>query len=644
MIDNFEEISDELKDHRILCRPVRSQITPNGILIFLDPISNEPDPICRNREWQDAAEGMNQPLFTIWGRNLLESINEQEGIKNYDQLIGNIKDQESFLIKLIENKLLLIRPFYKIKRYSDGTGPHLQGWLDKSLNNVELFPDLRKDDRYLTIPTISEESFAKLKQGDSINLTNWNCEIFGVPHYLDLGNKLVRCALESPNNSNTVRLKADSKLLIFPFLTVPLEDSGAIISSSFDPSYRLFSETGILELTQQSRQEEAPGQEEAEIEQVETVEEPAIDTGEQKDYTLLSNLWDYIRERQLGYSKDDLNNFHACMKSGLLTILAGMSGTGKTRLPLEYASFFGLNEDDGTLLFLPISPSYTEPDDILGYYNPQDKIFVPSPTGLTECLIEASKHPEKAYMVLFEEMNLAQIEHWFAPFLSVMEKDSEQWSIQLYSSKVECHNSQDFPARIRIGTNVIFVGTINIDETTTALSDRLLDRSFVIHLEKMSFSKYSNLPSTKDRREKKAISKPEMLLESLKPRCFDAINFIAQFTPHEIDFFDRLNALLNRADSTRGVSFRCLKNIAIYMKCCSFSDTFTPELAIDYAVDQTIFRKIRGSAESLGDLLDRTNGSLEKLFDEFKDISQFRLCRQDIENKRDQLNKYGFIR
>lgn len=645
MIENIEEISDELKDHRILCRFDRSElIKERGVLLFLNPISDEPDPIlCNPDMFQKRDDGDDEPHFLLWGRDLLEAIRAIEGLKNANQLLNNLEKQQQYIQKYLRGKLLLIRPFYKLKESG-----YLQRSCDKSLNNIEIFPDIKKTGRYLTVPSISEESFNKLKQNQSINLTNWNCEIFGVPHYLDLGNKLVHCSLESPNQSNTVQLKKGSELRIFFFKSEPNIKSGALIASDFDNSYRFFAGAGIHDMIENQVNDNDKDSvitlTAAEAKAESSKDDDEVGTPDQKDYTLLSSLWDYIRERQLGYSKDDLNNFHSCMKSGLLTILAGMSGTGKTRLPLEYASFFGLNEDDGTLLFLPISPSYTEPDDILGYYNPQDKMFVPSPTGLTEVLIEASKHPEKAYMVLFEEMNLSQIEHWFAPFLSIMEKDSDYWFIQLYSNKVECRNSKDFPARIKIGTNIMFVGTINIDETTTALSDRLLDRSFVIHLEKMSFSKYSNLPSTKDRKEKKAISSPEELLEALQPRCFDAIDFIAQFTPRQIEFFDRMDDLLNRTDSTRGVSFRCLKNIAIYMKGCSFSDTFTPRLAIDYAINQTIFRKIRGTAESLGNLLSESENSLIQLFNKYTDISDFRLCRKDIEDKRDQLKKYGFIR
>ena len=140
-----------------------------------------------------------------------------------------------------------------------------------------------------------------------------------------------------------------------------------------------------------------------------------------------------LEKKGLCYDKEDIYNFHVSCKSSNLTILAGASGMGKTRLPLAYAECINVRESDGTLLFLPISPSYTEPSDVLGFYNSQTDEYVPSETGLVDFIKHAQDNPTKMHMVIFDEMNLSQIEYWFAPFMSILEKPKGERIITLYS-------------------------------------------------------------------------------------------------------------------------------------------------------------------------------------------------------------------
>ena len=89
-------------------------------------------------------------------------------------------------------------------------------------------------------------------------------------------------------------------------------------------------------------------------------------------------------------------------------------------------------EVNHTLLFMPVSPSFIEPDDVLGYLNPNNGLYIPADTGLVDFLINAQNNSDKMYMVIFDEMNLSQIEYWFSPFISVLEKDAD---CLLYTSR-----------------------------------------------------------------------------------------------------------------------------------------------------------------------------------------------------------------
>ena len=126
-----------------------------------------------------------------------------------------------------------------------------------------------------------------------------------------------------------------------------------------------------------------------------------------------------------------------------------MSGTGKTKLPLKFAEFFNMSEENNELLFVPVSPSFTEPSDVLGYLNPNTGIYTPSDTRLVEFLNHASNNINKMHMVIFDEMNLSQIEYWFAPFMSILEKGNEEKNIYLYSENQRCLNSEKYPEKIK---------------------------------------------------------------------------------------------------------------------------------------------------------------------------------------------------
>lgn len=76
------------------------------------------------------------------------------------------------------------------------------------------------------------------------------------------------------------------------------------------------------------------------------------------------------------------------------------------------------------LVWIPISPSYQEPHDLLGYLHPNGT-FIESETKLVRTLMKAKENPNQLYIIVFDEMNMSHIEHWFTPFLSVLELETK---------------------------------------------------------------------------------------------------------------------------------------------------------------------------------------------------------------------------
>ena len=76
------------------------------------------------------------------------------------------------------------------------------------------------------------------------------------------------------------------------------------------------------------------------------------------------------------------------------------------------------------LVWIPISPSYQEPHDLLGYLHPNGT-FIESETKLVRALMKAKENQNQLYIIVFDEMNMSHIEHWFTPFLSVLQLENK---------------------------------------------------------------------------------------------------------------------------------------------------------------------------------------------------------------------------
>ncbi len=161
-------------------------------------------------------------------------------------------------------------------------------------------------------------------------------------------------------------------------------------------------------------------------------------------------------------------------------ILSGLSGTGKTAILTHYARIYcqlaGIGRADGHCTVVAVSPDWRDPGGLLGYVN----ALTPDPTYLREPalahLLAAVANPHLPYFLILDEMNLAHPEHYFAPFLSAMETGGR---LDLHA-----HDSPyiDVPPSIPWPRNLFIGGTVNMDETTHAFSDKVLDRAFTIEL------------------------------------------------------------------------------------------------------------------------------------------------------------------
>ncbi len=191
----------------------------------------------------------------------------------------------------------------------------------------------------------------------------------------------------------------------------------------------------------------------------------------------------YLRNRiagskELYYSLPDLRSFVGGLAMGQLILLQGVSGTGKTSLPMEFAHAVGTEPE-----VVEVQAGWRDPQDLVGHYNSFEKKF--DEKKFLQALYRAGtpRWQDAICIVLLDEMNLSHPEQYFSDLLSAMELDPEKQRLVLMSHAVDPAPQQFIDgSKLHVPPNVWFVGTANHDETTMAFAPKTYDRSHVLEL------------------------------------------------------------------------------------------------------------------------------------------------------------------
>ena len=384
---------------------------------------------------------------------------------------------------------------------------------------------------------------------------------------------------------------------------------------------------------------------------------------DRREQTFINDLNQVALSNQLVYDMEDLVNFHIAIKTGALVVLAGMSGVGKSQLVINYARALGLSgvdeagEERKQFLFIPVRPNWNDDADLIGFYDAIHKIYRPAETGLVDLLLEAAKedNKDKLYLICFDEMNLARVEHYFSQFLSILELSEERY-LTLYSEKLapEVYNRHEYSPRVPIGNNVFFIGTVNIDESSFQFSDKVLDRANVIRLKI-----YESLRTWKEVFEKKAFGKPSEERAQLSPVpgkvfaswCNNSPTEIG-LTDEEMNFLDDLNSALRKIDKDRVVGYRIIRQIGSYLKnipCNVEGQGFLDRgKAFDLQLVQRIMTKFKGPESDFEQLFgkytepEQATSQILKLFEKYPTVSTFSYSRDVCHKKAKELLDHGY--
>lgn len=200
----------------------------------------------------------------------------------------------------------------------------------------------------------------------------------------------------------------------------------------------------------------------------------------------------HLEKIGLTYPRRVVYAFHTAMKVNETTqmaVLAGISGTGKSQLPRRYAEAMGIG-----FLQVPVQPRWDSPQDLMGFYNYIESRF--RPTDMARALFHMDRWngpstsqdlQDRMLLVLLDEMNLARVEYYFSDFLSRLESRPGREQSAADTVRKDAEIELDIPVpkaqttpRIFPGYNVLFAGTMNEDESTQSLSDKVVDRANVL--------------------------------------------------------------------------------------------------------------------------------------------------------------------
>ncbi len=170
---------------------------------------------------------------------------------------------------------------------------------------------------------------------------------------------------------------------------------------------------------------------------------------------------------RLYYTPKMIRLFISALASTRLVILQGISGTGKTSLAYAWGKF--LKHDS---CIASVQPSWRDRTELFGYFNEFTKRF-----NETEVLKEM-------YTAGYtDEMNISRVEYYFAEMLSILEMPNKpEWIVEIVPSAWKSDPIHLKEGKLQIPANMWYIGTINNDDSTFMVTDKVYDRAMPIDI------------------------------------------------------------------------------------------------------------------------------------------------------------------
>ncbi len=322
-----------------------------------------------------------------------------------------------------------------------------------------------------------------------------------------------------------------------------------------------------------------------------------IEEKNMKEYIRL--IQSYLLAQGITFSIKSLSNFYLSLKTKPFVILAGISGTGKSKLVRLFAEAIGATNENNRFTMISVKPDWNDSTELIGYKNINEE-FIPG--RLTEVIEIASRveNKNKPYFICLDEMNLARVEYYFSEVLSLMESrcknvEKEEIVTDLIFSKDFFKEDNKFE-NLYIPENLYFIGTVNMDDTTYSFSRKVLDRANTIEFSEVDFglSQFKNSVSRYGKNNLKALDKASNdFLKTQYLSIKDAVEKDFDYTENINKQIIDINNILKKGKKHFG--YRVRDEIIFYMLTNKKLSLLEEEEAFDFQILQKILTTIVGS-------------------------------------------------
>lgn len=308
----------------------------------------------------------------------------------------------------------------------------------------------------------------------------------------------------------------------------------------------------------------------------------------------------YIAATGFSYEDGLIENFYLSLKAKPFVILAGTSGTGKTRLVKLFAEAVGATTGNGRFKMVSVRPDWSDSSDLFGHVDLNGK-FIPG--AIIDFAKQAEIDNNRPYFLCLDEMNLARVEYYLSDILSVIEtRDFIGGTIQSDPLVSDTYYGSDTSAAGRYGTvrlpeNLYIIGTVNMDETTFPFSRKVLDRANTIE-----FSYVDLMPNLDElpREMPQAMNLNNAFLKTeylLLGQCAAESETVNGYCLE----LQKVNRILQKASAH--VGYRVRDEIVFYLLNNKKYDLLAENEAMDNELMQKILPRIQGSSASVKAML-----------------------------------------
>ena len=345
---------------------------------------------------------------------------------------------------------------------------------------------------------------------------------------------------------------------------------------------------------------------------------------------IVDNIFKYISSQGYEYSKELISNLYLSLKTKPFVILAGISGTGKSKIVRLFAESLGATVENNQFNMISVRPDWNDSTELIGYKNIESKFIKGK---LTQIIEEASQNLDKPYFVCLDEMNLARVEYYLSDYLSVIEsrrkiEDEIMTDKLIYDSEISEEEKLSLPE------NLYIIGTVNMDDTTFQFSRKVLDRANTIEFSEVNLENLFGLTSIEENVDKSI----EVYNDFLKSTYLKTLDIEDEYRDYAVKINKKIisiNEILKK--SQKQFAYRVRDEILFYMIENKKANLLNEDEAFDYQIMQKVLPAISGSENLVKEtLVNLFNFICEKEILNDSDIDQAEqfLNSQDIKYRK----------